>query len=733
MSAILQESITAFGEPVSGIKIPIGSTVLFTIHCQDPDTRAAIDLAGANVVMSLCQLDLQGNPSQPPVISRQADISDPTSAGICTVPWASGDTVVSGVGRTPGSYGFDLWLTDVSGDRLSMLTFGTLELVAAAGLPDAVITPLPDQEPLALGPIGLNWRGLWDNSLTYALRDAVYYVDTNGETSSYRCILATTAGIEPTNATYWDPLALGGSATYELVKILTPDFAGERRVIYVRSTGDDSRSVANGGGTLSHPFLTPEHALDVSYSFLRNGRVVIDMSGYGTYAPTTGMVLPQTTQLQTKVYATYVSGFTNPDFGAFSDEGDITFQAVPTLSDTITSGWVNSHDAITGIVTITDSTKSWTPNALVGKFVAGANAQEIGYIVANDGTSVTLGASHVGFSSSTLGIYTTSCTIQPSAGATGISFFLTGQASVQFNGIKLLRGSSCYFNAVVAQHIPQVRFLASDIGGITFMEGVGIAPGGNHLTGCRISSDSGTNGVTGFEPCGSMFQFDNCYFKNVSIIRILSVGNGRYSIGNSYADGCHPLGHTLTENALGSPLIDPIAFLINGMNIVNSTGYGIQYYGGAPCQVGGVRISSAVSDAIHADGVGKLSLTYKISGTGNGGYGLRATNGVQIDVPVGQIDITGTSGNFICGLHSVRTWSNFESAIPQYNELDYSTLTRVYEASSNVVYGVEAVFSNSGRPSASAVAVGTRIWNSTSKSPNWSDGTNWYDAAGSIA
>lgn len=42
-------------------------------------------------------------------------------------------------------------------------------------------------------------------------------------------------------------------------------------------------------------------------------------------------------------------------------------------------------------------------------------------------------------------------------------------------------------------------------------------------------------------------------------------------------------------------------------------------------------------------------------------------------------------------------------------------------------------FTTAGRPSASSVPAGSMIWNSTTKKPNYSDGTNWYDAAGVAA
>lgn len=54
------------------------------------------------------------------------------------------------------------------------------------------------------GVPGLIWLGAYNAGVTYAANEAVYY---NG--SSYICILASTGNL-PTNATYWDILALKG-------------------------------------------------------------------------------------------------------------------------------------------------------------------------------------------------------------------------------------------------------------------------------------------------------------------------------------------------------------------------------------------------------------------------------------------------------------------------------------------------------------------------------------------
>lgn len=41
-------------------------------------------------------------------------------------------------------------------------------------------------------------------------------------------------------------------------------------------------------------------------------------------------------------------------------------------------------------------------------------------------------------------------------------------------------------------------------------------------------------------------------------------------------------------------------------------------------------------------------------------------------------------------------------------------------------------YTNANRPAASSVAVGGAIWNTDDNAPNFSDGTNWRDAAGLV-
>lgn len=150
MTAIRQIALTLYGQQIDQQEIAIGETVLWTLTLQDAIERAAIDLTGDTVIMSLCALN-GGVPVYPPIIPRQADISSPSTAGICTVAWAVSDTVPSGVPVAAGLYGVDVWTIDGDGNRLQNMGFGFIKLTNPATLPNVEVVPLPAQVPLGAG------------------------------------------------------------------------------------------------------------------------------------------------------------------------------------------------------------------------------------------------------------------------------------------------------------------------------------------------------------------------------------------------------------------------------------------------------------------------------------------------------------------------------------------------------------------------------------------------------
>jgi hypothetical protein len=154
MSTILNIPITVFGQDLpEGISIPVGSTVKFDYTIQDPNTLLPLNITGMSLVSSLSEIDLSDHPKQPPLIARQATITDAVN-GLAYVPWASGDTVPLTGPLSAGAYYLDLWITDGSGNRLAMLVGGLIELKPAATLPSNPVTPLPSEPPLGQGPQG---------------------------------------------------------------------------------------------------------------------------------------------------------------------------------------------------------------------------------------------------------------------------------------------------------------------------------------------------------------------------------------------------------------------------------------------------------------------------------------------------------------------------------------------------------------------------------------------------
>ncbi len=251
MAAKLEIDLTVYGQPISGIIVPVGSTVDFKLVCQDPITRDAINLNGSAVVMSVSPLDANGLPIRPPVISRQADNTDPTH-GKCTVPWADGDTVPSPGQPLPiGSYGWDIWIIDGMGNRLQLLSFGTLMLAPASSLPGDPVTPLPDQPPLGGG---MAWKGTWSSVVHYVINDVVTYA-SGGQTESYVALLSSTNVAPNSDVTKWAAM----------VVVAVGNLSGTTPVLVNAGAGpvsmgtDITLSLASGGVTnamLEHSSLT---------------------------------------------------------------------------------------------------------------------------------------------------------------------------------------------------------------------------------------------------------------------------------------------------------------------------------------------------------------------------------------------------------------------------------------------------------------------------------------------
>ena len=95
----------------------------------------------------------------------------------------------------------------------------------------------------------------------------------------------------------------------------------------------------------------------------------------------------------------------------------------------------------------------------------------------------------------------------------------------------------------------------------------------------------------------------------------------------------------------------------------------------------------------------------------------------QIDIVTGATNITiiNCSGNINANSNTGLVLINCTGTIVG---ADFATIV-----STVVKVGV---YANATRPAASSLKLGTQIWNSDDLAPNWSDGTNWRDAAGVV-
>jgi hypothetical protein len=118
-------SLTLAGVPQSGIKLPVGASITFSLTCQDPTTRNAIAFTGSDSLkLNVFALDFRGNPTQPPTIARAA--TGLTIGGLATVQLAPADTI--GLDTT-FQYGINIVWTDASGNLLPLLPFTVTPLV----------------------------------------------------------------------------------------------------------------------------------------------------------------------------------------------------------------------------------------------------------------------------------------------------------------------------------------------------------------------------------------------------------------------------------------------------------------------------------------------------------------------------------------------------------------------------------------------------------------------------
>ena len=101
-----------------------------------------------------------------------------------------------------------------------------------------------------IGNIKFTWQGAYNSSTAYAVDDIVSY---NG--SSYVCILASTGNL-PTNTTYWNVMAQGGTDITSIASLAQGDILYYNGTDWVRLGAGTSGQVLQTGGTGANPSWT---------------------------------------------------------------------------------------------------------------------------------------------------------------------------------------------------------------------------------------------------------------------------------------------------------------------------------------------------------------------------------------------------------------------------------------------------------------------------------------------
>lgn len=121
------------------LSIPCGETGTINIAVKHRDATA-LNLAGGQLLLTVRAGAV--------LVSRQATITDAAN-GLASFPLVIADT-----SAITGSYQWDVWYTDASGNRYQVCPVGSFVVTPADGAPAQPVTVPTSQTPLAQGPTG---------------------------------------------------------------------------------------------------------------------------------------------------------------------------------------------------------------------------------------------------------------------------------------------------------------------------------------------------------------------------------------------------------------------------------------------------------------------------------------------------------------------------------------------------------------------------------------------------
>ena len=498
---------------------------------------------------------------------------------------------------------------------------------------------------------------------------------------------------------------LGDGTPGNILRLSTfQKFAEVQHTIFVRPPSEGGND-ANDGTSLLSPLATFEAALLRVPTLIPAGtRYKIDLTGLGVETLPVNFAMPI-------IQAAEVT----PRFVAFSGnfiaEAALTIEAQPQLVASIPAGeavitaadlFTRAPDPDTNLVTITvpGVRPSWAADALAGKQIIRtggggppmAETSSVIYASTDDngsGNAEIRIANRLPFivDAATLGtaeyqIVEPSATLEAPTDPDNFDFAAIrclNVSSIAWHGIRLraVGGNPDFAFGVSVSRADQPWFELCDLPH-------GLEARGAELQFAVFSTQIGNALGEPGDLIGEGGQFS--LRRSRVLNAFVGLGTDDVDIFNSVFDGCTPL--TGGGFVAGRPVV-PQSWGIRNTLIENSQGDGIAAFGGR-WELTFVQVNDSTGHGIANErGLGYMVFTH-VTGTGNGGVGVRVNDGARVQLaeglnrvpgpapipePANTTTITGTApgSDMQVGSLDPRTWLDFYNTPPIHNEYDLST------------------------------------------------------------
>ena len=495
---------------------------------------------------------------------------------------------------------------------------------------------------------------------------------------------------------------LGDGTPGDILRLSTFQlFAEVQRTIFVRPSpvGNDE----TGDGSALSPFATFQRALLAVPTLIPAGtRYKIDLTGLGVETLPVNFAMPI---IQSAEVTPRFVGFS----GVFISEAVLTIEAQPQLVTSVPPGeavitaadaFVVTTDPDTNlvIVTVPGVRPSWASDALAGKQIIRtggggppmAETSSVIYASTDDngsGNAEIRIANRLPFivDAATLGtaeyqIVEPSATLEAPTDPDNFDFAAIrclNVSSIAWHGIRLRAagGNPDGFFGISVSGADQPWFELCDLPH-------GLEARGAELQFAVFATQIGNAlGEIG-DLVGEGGQFS--LRRSRVINAFIGLGTDDVDIFNSVFDGCTPL--TGGGFVAGRPVV-PQSWGIRNTLIENSQGDGIAAFGGR-WELTFVQVNDSTGHGIANErGLGYMVFTH-VTGTGNGGVGVRVNDGARVQLaeglnrvpgpapipePANTTTITGVGGDMQVGSLDPRTWTDFYTTPPIHNEYDLST------------------------------------------------------------